>query len=204
MRIKKGTIQSVIHYKRKLLIMKILNSTILKPFLFLLPVVMLTTSCNREENLTFQDFDTDSDGIISPQEFEAVFTANYYDDWNREDDEYLDDEDFYHGTYYMWDQDEDNTLSHEEWIMGYDHYYGNYIFDDYEGIDVDGDGFIEYEEYSNVLGDTDYYLNWDTDASEYLDEEELANGVFRIWDIDNSGLIEKDEFAKFDSYYLDI
>ncbi len=184
--------------------MKTYNRTMLKRILTLPLILLLSMACDREENLTFQDFDTDNDGFISQQEFEAVFTANYYDDWDREDDDYLDDEDFYYGTYYMWDQDDDELLSEEEWIMGYDHYYGNYIFDDYEGIDVDGDGFIEYEEYSNVLGDTDYYLNWDADASEYLNEEELATGVFQIWDVDNSGLIEKDEYAQFDSYYLDI
>jgi Ca2+-binding EF-hand superfamily protein len=161
-------------------------------------------SCEREEELSFADFDNDNDNLIDREEFKETFTANYYDDWNNQDDDYLDDEDFYVSVYDMWDADEDEVLTEEEWIMGYDYYYGDYIVNDYEAVDVDGDGFIEYAEYNDVLGDSDFFATWDVDASEYLSEEELAEGVFTIWDVDNSGYLERDEYDEFDAYYLDI
>jgi len=167
-------------------------------------IIFLTLGCNRTTDLTFFDFDKDGNNLISKQEFKDVFTANFYDDWNNDDDEYLDDEDFYLSVYEIWDIDEDRLLSEEEWLMGYDYYYGDYILTDYDAIDIDDDGFIEYEEYTGVLDDTDFYVQWDLDASEYLSEEELANGVFERWDVDNSGKLEMDEYNDFDMYYLDI
>lgn len=165
---------------------------------------LISFSCQREKDLSFEDFDNDADNLIDREEFKNTFTANYYDDWNNEDDEYLDDEDFYVSVYDIWDTDDDELLTEEEWIMGYDYYYGDYIVNDYEAVDIDGDGFIEYAEYNDVLGDSDFFATWDVDASEYLDEEELAEGLFTIWDVDNSGYLERDEFNEFDLYYLDI
>lgn len=180
------------------------NALLLKSFLSLMIISLITFSCDRQKELGFEDFDKDADNLVDRQEFKDVFTSNYYDDWNNKDNEYLDDEDFYISVYDMWDTDDDEVLTEEEWIMGYDYYYGDYIVKDYEAVDIDGDGFIEYAEYNDVLGDSDFFVTWDVDASEYLNEEELAEGVFTIWDVDNSGYLERDEFEEFDLYYLDI
>ncbi len=172
--------------------------------LWMVAVLLVMISCDRTENLTFEDFDNDNSGVIEKNEFHKTFTKNFYDDWNQNDDPYLDDEDFYMTVYDVWDVDNDMALSYEEWLRGYDFYYGDFIVTDYESIDIDGDGLIEYEEYEGILDDTDFYVTWDVDASEYLSEEELASGVFHRWDIDNSGAIERDEYTDFDRNYLDI
>lgn len=165
---------------------------------------LLTIGCNRTTNLSFSDFDINANNSIEKEEFTKVFTENFYDDWNNDDDEYLDDEDFYLSVYEIWDTNNDMLLSKDEWILGYDYYYGDFILTGYDAIDLDGDGFVDYNEYTGVLNDTDFYIQWDVDASEYLSEKELASGVFNIWDVDNSNALEIDEFAEFDYYYLDI
>lgn len=170
--------------------------------LFLAAILMAASPVS--ESLTFKDWDKDGNDLISRSEFVEVFTKNYVDDWNVIDDEYLDDEDFYHVTYAMWDVDNDNLLSKEEWQYGYDYYYGDYILDDYVAIDTDGDGFIEYQEYYDVLYPTQYYTVWDVDEDTYLSELELARLVFNNWDINDNNFLELDEYQKFDSYYLDI
>lgn len=167
-------------------------------------IFLIVLGCKKKTELTFFDFDQDNNNEISKEEFTEVFTSNFYDDWNKNDDEYLDDEDFYLSVFEIWDADNDNLLSQEEWLLGYDYYYGDYIITDYDAIDVDGDGFIEYAEYTGILDDTDFYLNWDLDASEYLSDKELAQGVFEKWDINNNGTLELNEYSAFDNYYLDI
>lgn len=169
-----------------------------------LSAVVFLFSCNRVENLSFEDFDKNNDKEISLEEFEDVFTANYYRDWDNDDDPYLDDEDFHTGVYDAFDADDDQMLTEEEWLYGFDYYYGNYIVTDFNDLDLDDDEHISYEEYYNSLGETNFYKDWDRDADDRISEEELATGVFTIWDVDNSGALEADEFEEFDSYYLDI
>ncbi len=177
---------------------------ILNNLLYIIVVLLISSGCERQTDLSFEDFDKDNDNLIDREEFKDVFSANYYDDWNNKDDPYLDDEDFYISIYDMWDADDDKMLTEEEWIMGYDYYYGEYIVKDYEAVDVDGDGYVEYAEFNDVLDDSDFFITWDVDASKYLDEEELAEGLFSIWDVDNSGFLERDEYEEFDAYYIDI
>ncbi len=167
-------------------------------------LLIVFVGCDRTTNLAFEDFDKNDNDLISYSEFEEVFTSNYYDDWNQKEDEYLDDEDFYLSVYGIWDLDDDELLSEAEWIEGYDYYYGDYIIQGYDAIDIDGDGFIEYVEYKDVLDGTKFFVDWDVDASEYLSEDELAQGVFNIWDLDGDNMLDNDEFYQFDSYYLDI
>lgn len=169
--------------------------------------VLFFTTCllyGQKENLTFNDWDKNKDAMISRSEFVDIFTYHYVDDWNIKDDEHLDDEDFFVSSYGMWDTDNDEMLSEEEWLYGYDHYYGDYVVVDYLTVDEDGDGFIQYTEFYDIFDDTDYYTVWDVDADGYLNEFELARMVFNNWDIDNTNFIEVDEYQEFDSLYLDI
>ncbi len=156
------------------------------------------------ENLTFGDWDEDGDGVIRESEFVEIFNQHYFDDWNRTEDEYLDDEDFHHVIYSVWDADNDDLLSQDEWIMGYDYYYGNYVVRDYDDIDVDDDGFISREEFNEVLRETDFFTDWDVDKDEKLTDAELAKQVFQRWDTDNSHTLSREEYEEFDTYYLDI
>ena len=167
-------------------------------------LLMLTSWNVKSQDLTFSDWDINDNDLISRSEFVLEFVANYVNDWNVVDDEYLDDEDFFLVTYGIWDVNNDELLSEEEWLYGYNNYFGDYILDNYVAVDTDGDGFIEYQEYYDVLYPTDAYVVWDVDEDSYLSEYELARAVFNTWDLNDSNFIEKHEYNKFDSYYLDI
>lgn len=167
-------------------------------------LIVLSSGKFVQDDLVFEDWDKNGDGLITRSEFVDMFTANYVDDWNVVDDAHLDDEDFYRTSYHIWDEDKDTLLNEQEWMLGYDYYYGDYILDDYEGIDADGDGYIEYTEYYDALRGNDYYPEWDVDEDMYLNEHELARMVFNNWDYDDSNFIEKDEYEEFDTFYLDI
>lgn len=165
---------------------------------------LLIAGCNRETNLDFYDFDKDESNTIERDEFVEVFTANFYDDWNKTDDPYLDDEAFHQVVFDVWDVDDDDFMTRDEWTSGYDYYFGNYVVVDYDDIDLNKDNYIVYDEYYNVIGDTDFFVEWDIDRDLNISEEELANGVFNRWDINNDGVLDLDEYVEFDSFYLDI
>lgn len=169
----------------------------------LVVAIVLISSFRPGEELTFSDWDRNDDQLISLSEFTGVFKKLYVDDWNVVDDNYLDDEDFYLATYRIWDINKDELMTKEEWLMGYDHQYGEYMVDDFVAHDIDGDGHIEYAEFRDALMNTEYYVILDIDADTYLSDEELAAAVFDSWDIDDSNFIEPDEYKLFDAYFRD-
>jgi len=154
--------------------------------------------------MDFGDFDTNRDNMIQKTEFRSVFMDNYTDDWNVRDDAGLDDEDFYTTTYYIIDRDNDNLLMKEEWDMGYNYYYGDYLTDDFTMYDLNRDNYISHEEYVTSLRDTDYFLMWDVDRNQYLSESELADRVFEIWDTNDDGIMSQTEFQRLDRHLEDL
>lgn len=180
--------------------MKIINTI----FAAIFASMIILSIMALKSNLTFEDWDKDNNSLITRSEFVDRFTKNYSEDWNVNDDEHLDDEDFYTVTFSVWDADKDKLLNQQEWLYGYDNFFGSYVSDDFVAVDADDDDVIEYGEYKNSVAATDYYAVWDIDNDTYLDEHELARVVFNSWDVDDSNFIEKDEYKDFDSYYLDI
>ncbi len=172
--------------------------------LLAITALFLSSAGVPADELDFNSWDTNNNELISRSEFVDQFTESYVNDWNVYDDAHLDDEDFYTVTYGIWDTDDDELLTEEEWNYGYDYYYGDYVIDDFVAVDVDGDGFVEYTEYHDALDNTEFYASWDVDNDSYLNEYELARAVFNNWDYDNSNFIELDEYTAFDTYYLDI
>ncbi len=158
---------------------------------------------NDDEGL----FDND-DAVESEKYDDGILDDDEKDDGLFDDDEtndnegLFDDNDFYESTYDVWDTNDDDLLSEDEWNYGYDYSYGNYIYDDYETIDQNRNGSIDYDEYQNTLGKSTYYSDWDMNKDNKLNNQELARMVFNNWDYDNSNFIENDEFQDLKDYYL--
>lgn len=170
---------------------------------FFLSIFMMTAVSAQDTK--FADWDTDGDGLLERHEFTQKFCEEYFSKWNPVDKKGILEEGFFKETYAGLDTDNDNMLSDEEWLIGY-----NYFFDDYlvNGeimiVDTDNDGMIEYAEYYDSLYETRYFTDTDLDSDNYISEYELANFVFDNWDLNDSGLISRSEFVRFDWYYLDV
>lgn len=174
--------------------------TIIKIFTFLFVVVGL-----QAQNTTFQDWDLDNDGLIERHEFTSTFIDNYYNSWNPDSKLGIIEEDFFKESYAGLDTDNDNMLSDEEWLIGLNYFYDDYIVDGaITVVDSDNDGNIEYAEYYDSIYETGYFTDIDLDADNYISKYELADYVFDNWDMNDSGLLSRAEFNRFDWYYLDV
>ncbi len=174
--------------------------------LFILSIFSFSLLIAQEKlNTTFSTWDSDADGLIEKHEFVETFVDKYFHVWGEENNRGMLKENFFKKSYAGLDSDNDNYLSDEEWIIGYNYFYKDYVFDKETYIvDANGDGKIDYDEYYSVVYDTKYFSDIDFDQDNYISEYELAEYVFNNWDINDSGTLSTSEYSRFDWYYLDV
>lgn len=114
--------------------------------------------------------------------FTSCATEPYsFNDWDYDDDLYLDEDEFYSGLgdlgyYDMWDYNGDDYLTEDEWNEGVDQYLGAYDPDDY--------------------GD---FSEWDDD-DERLSEDEFETNIFDTADLNDDDQVDEEEL---DTWYDD-
>lgn len=175
-----------------------MKSTIM---LFWIGIFISTTG--YAQNMNFEDWDKDANKRITHSEFNSIFTKLYWDDANEQDDNILDDDDFYDIVFSFWDHNNDSLITEQEWMTRYEYNYTDYIDKDFDDIDKDNNTYIDYSEYDSVIYKTKFYEEMDVNKDEFMDELELSRAIFNLWDLDNSNFIEPDEYVKFDAYYIE-
>lgn len=152
---------------------------------------------------SYDDFNAATDGTVDQNSFNEGFTDNY-DQWDTDGDGAINDQEFYSTTYNRLDQNQDGTLTEEEWQEGYDNIYGDYAADmSYDQLDADRDGSINEDEFYTGFRDTDYYDSYDADGDGNIDSDELSEGVFTHLDNNADGRLDREEYDTYSSYYID-
>ncbi len=160
---------------------------------------------NNANNNDMVDNDRDDNGVFdSGKNDTGILDDNDNDNegLSNETNDTFDNNRFYESSYLMWDADKDNRLNQDEWQSGYDYSYGDYLNNDFNSYDTDKDGYLEYQEYYDSLGNTDYYSKWDTNKDNSLDNKEYSDMVFDSWDRNKNGYIDQNEYNDYSSSYL--
>lgn len=167
-------------------------------------ITLSTTLVFAQEN--FKDWDKDDDYLIEKEEFKEQFTDKFYSAWSEDaDPQGIIEEGFFRESFAGLDTDNDGFISDEEWLVGYNYFYDDYVvYEEIGYIDTDGDGMIDYDEYYDVIYDTEYFTDIDLDSDNYISEYELAEFVFNNWDFDDNGVLSRYEWNSFENYYYDI
>ncbi|WP_156877212.1 hypothetical protein [Salinimicrobium terrae] len=166
-------------------------------------LILCTTSVFAQQD--FDTWDEDDDYLIEKEEFVDKFTSEYYSAWAEgADPQGVIEEGFFRESFAGLDTDNDGFLSDEEWLIGYNYFYDDYLVNEIAFIDTDDDGLIDYDEYYEVIYDTDYFTDVDLDSDNYISEHELAEYVFNNWDTNDNGVLSRYEWNSFKLYYLDV
>lgn len=118
----------------------------------LIITLLISGSLIAQEGAKFANWDKDGDGVIERNEFIDQFTDKYFQSWDPSGTKGVLEEGFFKNSYAGLDSDSDGKLTDEEWQIGYNYFYDEYlVYEDLEIVDTDGDGFIEYREYQDLI-----------------------------------------------------
>jgi hypothetical protein len=152
----------------------------------------------------FGEWDLDKDGKLEKHEFTIKFVEEYFDALSPNSTTGMVEDDFFTSMYAAIDTDDNEKLSDAEWQMGYDFFVDKYvIYESAKPLDADGNGYITYQEFLDSMHDTRIYMDIDVDRDDKISEYELAEFIFESWDTNNSGVISKAEFNRYEDYYLE-
>ena len=111
-----------------------------------------------------------------------------YGDWDADDNNVLNENEFFEGFFGVWDNDDSNNISEEEFKSATDNLFMNYQFNEYGQFsdwDADASGEISNEEFMKGMN-----LIIVSDEG-----QESANRLMTIWNLDNDDKIERIELS---------
>ncbi len=169
-----------------------------RKYTYIFACLFLAACQSKPESYTYEDWDQNQDERVEAVEFEqALKDLGYYQEWDLNGDGKIKTREFYQGFFKVWDVNNNGKLDKAEWEVGIktlkkeDKDLG---FGRFEDMDRNRDAELVLEEYQEGLLNTNYYMAWDADQNDYIDETEFSDAYFVIWDSDGDGQIEKAEY----------
>jgi hypothetical protein len=148
-----------------------------------------------------QEWDTDSDGQMTVDEFKAgVAERAVFTTWDANTDGMLDNAEFTNGIFGRYDADISGDWNDTEYGMAQMRYGSTWWGDrenstGLEAWDVDGDGILLRNEFNNGWGERGMLSEFDINADELISEEEFGTGIFNQYDIDGDRVISEPELT---------
>lgn len=176
----------------------------MKCYFTLLSGLMITLmyACDTEgDYYQYEDWDRDADEVIDDEEFyEGITATGYYTDWDLNADETVTNEEMLQGFYRIWDTNGDKRIDQEEWEANMPEKADK--FTNMEIWNRDGQEGLSFEEFAENMANTAFYKRLDVNMDDEISDEELSNGLYYLWDNDADGYVEITEYEEwYDKYY---
>lgn len=162
-------------------------------------LVTETITIFAEDDNTFADFDTNSDGSLDMDEVPATYQNNFTE-WDADSSGSLSMEEFSNTTFANTDADDDDLISEDEWDAGYAGMYNAWSEDDFATFDADASGSLDIDEWNGVFDTSDWFVTYDADDDDLVTEDEWDTGLFGDWDTNDDDLIDETEYNLYSPY----
>lgn len=130
----------------------------------------------------------------------SMTSSGRFNGWDENDDNMLDENEFYSGYFDTWDVNDDNVLDEDEWNNATSDFgMQNQNMTEW---DTDGDSQINEDEFRTAVARNNYYSEWDVDGDGMINEREYSDGIFGLWDNDRDGTITNEDYdRRYNRYY---
>ena len=158
------------------------------------PANEMTGAGTAGGGLAMEDWDTNADQQINNEEFGGWFQdQNLYQDWNANGGEGLEQEEFSQGIFETWDADDDQGVTEQEWNEGAS-WFGEGNYGTWGEWDANGDSVLDANEVAEGLESQNLYDRVDRDSDALIDDEELTDWWFDIWDGNDDQALDTTEW----------
>jgi len=153
----------------------------------------------------FGELDTDRSGYLTRDEWRAWWVeGDFAAEHDADGVEGLDVSEWVHHTLALWDTDDDDVLSEAEWTSGVERWYGEDVeLGVWVDWDLDGDSELDADEVQEAFEREGLYDRVDGDHDALLDDEELADWFFDLFDADDDERLDWTEWDRRGDSRLD-
>jgi hypothetical protein len=156
------------------------------------------TTLGDETGMTSWDADTDM--RLSRDEWRTSLAADGpYARWNTDDTDGVTNEEFAAGVRDFWDADDNDQLTEAEWNEGIDDWFSGAEYGEWGEWDANGDSFLDANEVAEGFERANLYDTVDRDSDALIDDEEIADWWFDIWDDNDDDFIDTTEWDRVGS-----
>jgi Ca2+-binding EF-hand superfamily protein len=146
----------------------------------------------RPASTPFQSWDADQDQLLQREEFGTwAQDEGVFGDWLG--DEGLDREAFNEKLVEMWDSNDDDAITQNEWQMGAENVY-NMEYGSWTDWDLDGDGDLTQEEISAAHERLGFFEQLDADGDSMINDQDLGDWFFGIFDTNDNDALDGTEW----------
>ena len=150
-------------------------------------------------------WDTDANQNLTRDEWGGWYEdQGVYDTWNTDAQEGLTTDEFGGGIFGEWDADQNQQLTESEWNEGTGTWFGDQDAGSWGEWDANGDSFLDANEFAEGLERENLYDTVDRDSDALIDDEEIADWWFDIWDGNDDSAIDTTEWDQVGSEWTRI
>jgi Ca2+-binding EF-hand superfamily protein len=160
---------------------------------FLVIFTFLTTCSVAQSDIDpFNYYDSNGNQYLNRDEYGVSQTrARAFDYWDSDGDGLVETEEYTSGVRERYDFDRNQNLSRAEYSRDENL---TIEFGAFDNLDINSDGQINEEEWSDGVENFSYRQEFDKDNDGRLNEEEMIDMTYDSSDLDKDGRISRDEY----------